>query len=234
VAGIYRPNPSLLINNLHSWHVFRLAYGELFMIASSKVTEQAGNRWTKIVEYFRSACVLYKEGDEAESRRIIKEELPELIRSWIKLLPSSLKKDAKADLRDMFDREQSIVDQGIRLRNAYRDTLIKRIIPQVEEQVAAKYRDIYLREQQRQFRAHQDGDARNRPWVQTATRHSRIERETGAGQIAIDDVTSMIDAVQKSDSEELANSVLPLGEIVGSINNAKVSDLLEQHAPSDH
>jgi len=204
------------------------------MIASSKVTEQAESRWTKIVERFRSACVLYKEGDEAESRRIIKEELPELIRSWIKLLPSSLKNDAKADLRDMFNREQSIVDQGIRLRNVYRDTLIKRIIPQVEEQVAAKYRDIYLKEQQRQFRAHQDGVARNRPWVQTAARHSHIEREKGAGPIAIDDVPSMIDAVQKGDSEELARSVLRLEEIVGSINNAQVNDLVEQQAHSNH
>ncbi len=108
------------------------------MIASTKVTEQAENRWAKIVERFRAACVLYKEGDESESRRIIKEELPALIRSWIKLLPSSLKNDAKADLRDMFNREQSIVDQGIRLRNVYRDTLVRQIIPQVEEQVAAK------------------------------------------------------------------------------------------------
>lgn len=204
------------------------------MIASSKVTEQAESRWTQIVERFRAACVLYKEGDETESRRIIREELPKLIRAWIKLLPSSLKNDAKADLRDMFNREQSIVDQGIRLRNVYRDTLIKRIIPQVEEQVAAKYREIYLKEQQRQFPAHQDGAAGNRSWVKTAASHSQTKREARTRAIAIDDVPSMIDAVQKGDCEELARSVLPLEEIVGSINSAQVSDLVEQRAPSHH
>ena len=198
------------------------------MIASTKVTEQAESRWAKIVERFRAACVLYKEGDEGESRRIIKEELPGLIRSWIKLLPSSLKSDAKADLKDMFNREQSIVDQGMRLRNAYRDTLVKRIIPRVEEQVAAKYREIYLREQRHQMLAHQDGAARNRPWVQIAASHSHIKRDLGPGSIAIDDVPSMIDAVQKSDSESIAKSVLPLNEIVGSINNSQASELIEQ------
>ena len=198
------------------------------MIASTKVTEQAESRWAKIVERFRAACVLYKEGDEGESRRIIKEELPGLIRSWIKLLPSSLKSDAKADLKDMFNREQSIVDQGMRLRNAYRDTLVKRIIPRVEEQVAAKYREIYLKEQRRQILAHQDGAARNRPWVQIAASHSHIERDLGPGSIAIDDVPSMIDAVQKSDSESIAKSVLPLNEIVGSINNSQASELIDQ------
>ena len=198
------------------------------MIASTKVTEQAESRWAKIVERFRAACVLYKEGDEGESRRIIKEELPGLIRSWIKLLPSSLKSDAKADLKDMFNREQSIVDQGMRLRNAYRDTLVKRIIPRVEEQVAAKYREIYLKEQRRQILAHQDGAARNRPWVQIAARHSHIKRDLGPGSIAIDDVPSMIDAVQKSDSESIAKSVLPLNEIVGSINNSQASELIDQ------
>ena len=198
------------------------------MIASTKVTEQAESRWAKIVERFRAACVLYKEGDEGESRRIIKEELPGLIRSWIKLLPSSLKSDAKADLRDMFNREQSIVDQGMRLRNVYRDTLVKRIIPKVEEQVAAKYREIYLKEQRREILAHQDGAARNRPWVQNAASHSQIKRDLAPGSIAIDDVPCMIDAVQKSDSESIAKSVLPLNEIVGSINNAQASELIDQ------
>ena len=200
------------------------------MIASTKVTEQAESRWTKIVERFRTACVLFKEGDEGESRRIIKEELPALIRSWIKLLPSALKNDAKADLRDMFNREQSIVDQGMRLRNVYRDTLVKRIIPKVEEQVAAKYREIYLKEQRRQILAHQDGAARNRPWVRTALSHSQIKRELTPGSISIDDVPSMIDAVQKSDSQSIAKSVLPLNEIVGSINNAHASELFDQQA----
>lgn len=197
------------------------------MIASTKVSEQVESRWAKIVERFRAACVLYKEGDEGESRRIIKEELPGLIRAWIKLLPSSFKSDAKADLRDMFNREQSIVDQGMRLRNAYRDTLVKRIIPQVEEQVAAKYREIYLKEQRRQILAHQDGAPHNRPWVQTAASHSQIKRDLAPRPIAIDDVPSMIDAVQKSDSESIAKSVLSLNEIVGSINDAQASELID-------
>jgi hypothetical protein len=118
------------------------------MIASSKVTEKAENRWTLIVKRFRSACVLYREGCNIASRRIIGDELPELIRAWIKLLPAALKEDAKADLRDMFTREQSIVDQGLKIQGIFKETLMKNVIPQVEEQVAAKYRTLYLQEQQ--------------------------------------------------------------------------------------
>ena len=72
------------------------------MIASSKVTEQAESRWTLIVERFRAACILHRENRDAESRQIIKGELPVLIKSWIKLLPTSLKEDAKALLSPFF------------------------------------------------------------------------------------------------------------------------------------
>ncbi len=196
------------------------------MIASSKVTEQAESRWKLIVERFRAACILHREKRESESRRIIKEELPDLIKSWIKLLPSSLKDDAKADLRDMFTKEQSLVDQGMRLQNVFRETLVKRIIPQVEEQVAAKYRAIYLREQQK--RALEIEASRKRPWVKTASAQSTSQESSHNGRISITDISSMIDAVQQNDSEIIANSILPLDEIVGTLGRANIDAILAE------
>lgn len=193
------------------------------MIASSKVTEQAESRWTLIVERFRSACILHREGQEAESRRIIKVELPDLIKSWIKLLPTSLKEDAKADLRDMFTKEQSLVDQGMRLQNVFRETLVKRIIPQVEEQIAAKYRSLYIKE--RQKRALELQASRKRPWVKTHSSSQEPELSRN-GRISIGDVNDMIDAVQRNDSEIIANSTLPLSEIVGTLKRANLDALL--------
>lgn len=196
------------------------------MIASSKVTEQAESRWTLIVERFRAACILHRENRDAESRQIIKGELPVLIKSWIKLLPTSLKEDAKADLRDMFTKEQSLVDQGMRLQNVFRETLVQQIIPQVEEQVAAKYRAIYLRAQQK--RAHDLEAGRKRPWVKLSSPEVASLESSQERRVSINDVRSMIDAVQKNDSELIANSMLPLDEIVGTLDRARVDTILSE------
>lgn len=198
------------------------------MIASTKVTEQAENRWTLIVERFRSACILYREGCHVESRRIIKDELPELIRAWIKLLPPSLKEDAKADLRDMFTREQSIVDQGLKLQNIFKETLVKNIIPQVEEQVAAKYRTLYVKEHERR-KAQRESEIRD-PWQPTANRVEPSFSSRPRKRIGLDDVQGMIDAVQEEecDSVSIANSIVSLDSIVGALNNAKIDPLLSE------
>ncbi len=197
------------------------------MIASSKVTEQAERRWTDIVERFRTACILHREGQEAESRRIIKEEMPGLIKSWIKLLPPSLKEDAKADLRDMFTKEQSLVDQGLRLQNVFKQTLMQRIIPQVEEQVAAKYRSFYIREQQK--RALELESSRKRPWLQPPSGSDKDPVPSRNGRVSLGDVSRMIDAVQRNDSEILANAILPLDDIVGTLNRAHIDAILTNH-----
>ncbi|OUW17284.1 MAG: hypothetical protein CBD18_05010 [Opitutales bacterium TMED158] len=198
------------------------------MIASTKVTEHAENRWTLIVERFRNACILYREGCNIESRRIIKDELPELIRAWIKLLPPSLKEDAKADLRDMFTREQSIVDQGLKLQNIFKDTLVKNIIPQVEEQVAAKYRTLYVKEHERR-KAQRETEIRD-PWRSLGTPVPVQSQPGPKKRIGIDDVQGMIDAVQEEEgqNEAIANSVLSLDQIVTTLNQANVEPLLAE------
>ena len=201
------------------------------MIASTKVTENAESRWKLIVERFRGACLLYREGSNIESRRIIRDELPDLIRDWIKLLPRSLKDDAKADLRDMFTREQSIVDQGLKLQSLFKETLIKSIIPQVEEQVAAKYRTLYVKEHERR-KAKRESKVR-RSWkttsIQTAVQSAPFpEQERPKNRIGLDDVQGMIDAVQSDEyqNEAMADSVLSLDEIVNTLNRANFSPLL--------
>lgn len=200
------------------------------MIASTKVTEKAENRWTLIVERFRSACVLHREGGNVESRRIIKDELPELIKAWIQLLPRALKEDAKADLRDMFTREQSIVDQGFKLQSIFKETLIKSIIPQVEEQVAAKYRRLYLQEQQKRKQRREE-DVR-KPWNASGLQSRSQEQPFPRKRIGLDNVQEMIDAVQEQENEmeneRLADSVLSLDEIVTTLNREGITPLLAE------
>ena len=216
----------MFIKHLRIWHAVSSASKHHSIIASSKVTEQAESRWTLIVERFRVACILHRENRDAESRQIIKGELPVLIKSWIKLLPTSLKEDAKADLRDMFTKEQSLVEQGMRLQNVFRETLVQQIIPQVEEQVAAKYRAIYLREQQK--RAHDLEAVRKRTWVKLSSPESNSLESSQERRVSINDVRSMIDAVQKNDPQLIASSMLPLDQIVGTLDRARVDTILSE------
>ncbi len=198
-----------------------------------KVTERAQQRWDSIVERFRAACILHRNGQEWESRRIIKEELPPMIKSWMQMLPPGLKDDAKADLRDMFTREQSIVDQGHKLQRLFKETLVKRIIPQVEARIAAKYRSLYVSklDERRKEREQAVGEG---SWV----RPSYSERptseaqsfSTGSQRIRLGDVSDMIDALQDHDNEALANSLLSLEDIVQGMNDAHIDPILSENA----
>lgn len=198
------------------------------MIASMKVTERAQQRWDAIVERFRNACILHRNGKEWESRRIIKEELPPMIKAWMQMLPPGLKEDAKADLRDMFTREQSLVDHGHKLQRLFKETLVKRIIPQVEARIASKYRSIYISklEKQREDRQQAVSDG---GWVRPSYSEPR-ERpfDTGQQRIKISDVSDMIDALQQSDNEALAESILSLEDIVQGMNDARLDPTLTE------
>ncbi len=193
-----------------------------------KVTERAQQRWDAIVERFRHACILHRNGQEWESRRIIKEELPPIIRQWMQMLPAGLKDDAKADLRDMFTREQSIVDQGHKLQSLFKETLVKRLIPQVESRIASKYRALYagkLDERRKRKEEQLRGS-----WVNPDYSKSEGKAATsfgaGAENVRIDDVSGMIDALQQNDHEGLADSILSLEDIVKGMNDAQVDPIL--------
>ena len=194
-----------------------------------KVTERAQQRWDAIVDRFRAACILHRNGKEWESRRIIKEELPPVIKAWMQMLPPGLKEDAKADLRDMFTREQSIVDQGYKLQRLFKETLVKRIIPQVEARIAAKYRSLYVSKLE-QRRKERDEAAQDNSWIRPSYSQDQEKPKpsfgTGAQRIPLSDISGMIDALQDGDSEELADSLLSLEDIVLGMNNAKIDPLL--------
>lgn len=198
------------------------------MIVPSKDSAKAEDRWTLIVERFRAACILYKEGSKIESRRIIKEELPDLIRAWSRSFPAALMEEAKADLREMFTREQSIVDQGLKLQCIYKETLTKSIIPQVEEQVAAKYRTLYLQEQ-RERKERRKNDSL--PQWEGPTFRSRPHSFGQLNKrIPIDNVREMIDSVREmeNESENLTDSVPTLNEIVSTLKQSNATPRLSE------
>ncbi|MBC2604466.1 hypothetical protein [Pelagicoccus albus] len=194
-----------------------------------KVTNRAQDRWDAIVGRFRVACILHRDGKEWESRRIIKEELPPLIKQWMQMLPTGLKEDAKADLRDMFTREQSIVDQGHKLQKLFKETLVKRIIPQVEERIAAKYRSLYVAklEQEKAKRQNEMSGSWVRPSYVEKDPKPPADFNTGGRRIKLGDVSDMIDALQAADSEALADEILSLNEIVEGMNDAQIDPILK-------
>ncbi|MDQ8187349.1 hypothetical protein [Pelagicoccus sp. SDUM812002] len=194
-----------------------------------KVTERAQERWDAIVTRFRHACILHRDGKEWESRRIIKEELPPLIKQWMQMLPSGLKEDAKADLRDMFTREQSIVDQGQKLQRLFKETLVKRIIPQVEERIAAKYRSLYVTrmEQQKAKRQEELAGSWVRPTYSDEKKPITFGFQAGDRRVKLGDVSEMIDALQGADNEILANEILSLDDIVQEMNDAQIDPILK-------
>ena len=200
------------------------------MIASSKTTDKAQQRWILIVDRFRDACIQHKQGQAEESQRIIRQELPPLIKYWIKLLPLALREDAKADLRDMFDREQAIIDQGARLQRVFKDTLVNKIIPQLESKIAAKYRAMYLAGYDRRAEKRKS-DERLDAWVNPSyardeTRTAEEQNKPVRRRVAIGDISGMIDAIQSDEitpaSMALADSVTNLDVIVESLNEAGI------------
>lgn len=199
-----------------------------------KVTERAQQRWDAVVERFRAACILHRAGQEWESRRIIREELPPLIKSWMQLLPAGLKEDAKADLRDMFTREQSMVDQGHKLQRLFKETLVKRIIPQIEERIASKYRSIYANklDQRREAR---EAARREGSWVRPSYGPEGDDDGpfgVGGRRVRFEDVSGMIDAIQQGGSEAMADSVLSLADIVQGMNEAGIEPILSDGSPA--
>lgn len=205
-------------------------FGRSQMIASSKTTDKAQQRWSLIVDRFRDACVQHKQGQVEESQRIIRQELPSLIKYWIKLLPLALREDAKADLRDMFDREQAIVDQGARLQRVFKDTLVNKIIPQLESKIAAKYRAMYLAGYDRRAEKRNSED-RLDAWVNPSyarggTSTADEQTNTARRRVAIGDISGMIDAIQSDEvtpgSMALADSVTDLDVIVKSLSEAGI------------
>lgn len=183
------------------------------MIASTKVTENAEKRWNLIVERFRAACILHRQHKPEESRRIVKEELPQLIKEWIRLLPVALKEDAKADLRDMFTKEQAIVDQGLKLQTIFKETLVNRIIPQVEEQVEAKYRELYQRRQSLQNRSRE---------ISTLKSWGKPEASNEPQPLGMQPV----ETEPKLPSEAITESIPSLDEIVTTLKQNHLDSIL--------
>lgn len=197
------------------------------MIASNKVTDRAEKRWNLIVARFRTACIYHKKNQTHDSRRIIKEELPSLIKAWIQILPTSLREDAKADLRDMFEREQAIVDQSVRLQKMLKETLVKQIIPQVEAKIAAKYRALYISsfEEKRQKR---DSEENSSSWINPSYSNP-TGRSSLAGsneRIGIKNVSEMIDSLQIRESEDIADNLVDIEDIAESIDRYGIDEAL--------
>ncbi len=140
----------------------------------------------------------------------------------MQLLPASMKQDAKADLRDMFDREQALVDQGMRLKRVFKDTLVNSIIPKVEARIAAKYRSLYISGYDRRKEERESEDNQT-SWVSPSYSQPRERR------VKLDDVSEMIDELQRDEVEEkenLADKLVNLEDIVGRMKENNIKPIL--------
>ncbi len=149
----------------------------------------------------------------------------------MQLLPSGLKADAKADLRDMFTREQGIVDQGHKLQRLFKETMIKRIIPQIEARISSKYRALYASKLNKKREERQE--ALSSSWVNPSYGvEDAVDSDafnTGSQRVKINDVSGMIDALQENDNLALADSIISLDDIVHDMNEATIDPILSCH-----
>lgn len=94
--------------------------------------------WKKVGEDFRRACLLRREGKQAEASDILDRQLPESIAAWAQV--SGMREPERRErLNELFEREQNRVEdawltQQIILRQV-RDILIPSLCLQVAEEV---------------------------------------------------------------------------------------------------
>ena len=96
--------------------------------------------WFKIVDDFREACVLRKNGRHEESEDLLKRILPEKIAEWSRLpLPAGTNR--RLQLETMFREEQRRVDDAFFLQRLVTHQIEEHLLPKLCFMVAEEIRE---------------------------------------------------------------------------------------------
>jgi len=142
--------------------------------------------WNEVVADYRHACLLRREGQNAEATRIINEKLPKATAAWSRE-DSRTATEKKAALEAMFSSEQTGIDSWIFAQQALASKVADRLIPALCQGVGEQLHDMI----RSQFQALQGRLDRSRE-VQNSRGPAVLPVSP---RIRFDDIPSVIDAL---------------------------------------
>jgi len=116
--------------------------------------------WISLVEQFREACVLRRNGRHGESEHLLQNELPNKIAAWSRQpMPPGI--DRRSALETMFQEEQRRVEEAFFVQRLVAAQIEEQLLPKLCFMIAEEIRDV-VRSETRAGNAFGDLAARRR------------------------------------------------------------------------
>ena len=111
--------------------------------------------WSSLVEQFREACVLRRNGRHEESEHLLQTDIPNKIAAWSKQpLPVGI--DRRGALESMFQEEQRRVEEAFFVQKLVATQIEEQILPKLCFMIVEEIRDV-VRAESRGGRFHEPG-----------------------------------------------------------------------------
>jgi hypothetical protein len=152
---------------------------------------QPDQLWSKIVDDFREACILRKNGRHEESNELLQHVLPGEIAEWAKApMPPGINRRSK--LETMFREEQRRVDDAFFVQRLVTSQLEEHLLPKLCFMVAEEVREAVRNDARTAPAPMAPFPPQSRPKTQSPSRP----------RVRFDDIPGMIDSIlhdQQSD-----------------------------------
>ena len=103
--------------------------------------------WISLVDQFREACVLRRNGRHDESEHLLQTELPNKIAAWSKQ-PMPVGTDRRNALETMFQEEQRRVEEAFFVQKLVATQIEEQLLPKLCFMIAEEIRDVVRAEAQ--------------------------------------------------------------------------------------
>ena len=103
--------------------------------------------WISLVDQFREACVLRRNGRHDESEHLLQTELPNKIAAWSKQ-PMPVGTDRRSALETMFQEEQRRVEEAFFVQKLVATQIEEQLLPKLCFMIAEEIRDVVRAEAQ--------------------------------------------------------------------------------------
>lgn len=166
---------------------------------------QPDQLWSRIVEDFREACILRKNGRHEESNELLQQILPREIAEWAKL-PQPVGINRRTKLESMFRDEQRRVDDAFFVQRLVTSQLEEHLLPKLCFMVAEEVREA-VRNDARAY------GGPNGSIPQPSGRDEAAARPKTASpsrpRVRFDDIPGMIDSILREQSSDLGPGLQP-------------------------
>jgi hypothetical protein len=135
--------PALAEENPRKALIRRLASSVLSRVSLIMMNRAYANDplWISLVEQFREACVLRRNGRHDESEQILQTELPNKIAAWSKQ-PMPAGSDRRSALETMFQDEQRRVEEAFFVQKLVATQIEEQLLPKLCFMIAEEIRDV--------------------------------------------------------------------------------------------